>query len=151
MSGEHIARELSVINATTSGASLADTVFSTVADVNQGYVALTEGLAAGDSHTLADLVFKGTFAAAPVSGQSINVYRRDMNINVTDDAPAPSAAYTNIFIASIILSTDITQTLSHPAVPISKDCTFYIENDSGQTLNSGWLLTVIPKGFGVAA
>ena len=139
MAGESIVVYGITVNAVTSGASVINTAFS---------VAPTSSVVG--SHVLADAVLSGTFAVAPVASQSVHLYRRDMNIKGVSAAPAPLASNKNIYVGSFILSTDVTQTINLPAIPLSPDCEFYIENDSGQTLNAGWTLDIKPFGYGIA-
>lgn len=139
MAGESISVYNTTVNAVTSGASIADTVFS----------AAPANAVVGD-HVLCDVVFSGTFASAPVAGQVLSLYRRDMNIVGTTDAPTPSSSNRNTYVGAFLLSTDATQAVNLSGVPLAPDCEFYIENESGQTLNAAWTLDVKPFGFGIA-
>jgi len=139
MAGESIIIYSTTVNVVTSGASVTDTNFSA-----------TPASSVVSNFPLADAVLSGTFAVAPASDNVVHLYRRDMNIKSTNDAPVPSASNKNIYVGSFKLSTDTTQTINLPAIPLSADCEFYIENGSGQTLNSTWTLDIKPFGFGVA-
>ena len=150
MSEESIIKEAGTVAATVTGTALADTVYSTTSDVTAGYVATAAPflLASGSWHDLADAVIDVTFASAPAANKFIYLYRRDMNIKGANDAPIPSASNRNILLGAFELSTDVSQTINLQGIDLSRDCTFFISNAAGVTLNS-WGLDIIPHGYSI--
>lgn len=138
MSGESIPVFGDTVAMVISGASLADTVFSS---------AVTAPYA--DVHGMADIVFEGVFAVAPAAGKSLHLYRRDLDIKGTSDNPLPDASYKEQYIGSIPLDLVTNQAIQLSGVRLSNNCEIYIENDSGQTLNGGWTLDIKPFGWGI--
>lgn len=102
---------------------------------------------------LCDLeLYVAGFGAALAGWQVINVYRRAMDmVGGADDAVAPSAAYKNLYVGSFAMqqsnATNSTGYHHLPNVPLSNACIFYIENTTGQALNTGWGLWCRPKSY----
>lgn len=151
MAGTSITEEAGSVTLTSSGGAVVNTAFSDAADVAAAYVATAApfSLPAGKYHTLCDIVFTGTFASAPAANKVLYLYRRDKNISGASHAAIPTANNRNITLPPIPLGVGTTQYVKLPAVPLSKDCEFYIENGSGVTLNSGWTLTATAIGYNV--
>lgn len=101
---------------------------------------------------LGDAVLSVTMASAPAAGKSFHLYRRDMNIDGTSDATAPSLTYKNTYVGSFPLALVATaQTISLTDIPMTIDQEFYIENDSAVATSGTTVLKVTPKSFNVAA
>jgi len=126
-----------------SGASAASDVFLAADDTT---------LASGNhsDFPLADFVLHADFGGTPTNG-AVRLYRRDLNIDGTADAPVPSATYSNTYMGTFTIPASTTAFYSMTEVPLTKDCQFYIENATGQNLSAGWDLKVTPKTYGPTA
>ena len=101
----------------------------------------------------ADLAFKISNTASVSSASNyINVYRRDLNFDGTNDEPVPatatSAAWSYHFVGAIPIppySVASTTYVSLNDVPISDQCEFYIENKLNTAIGAGWTVKVTPK------
>lgn len=101
-----------------------------------------------DKTPLADAVLDITLAVAPVSGRSIHLYRRDLNISGANDATVPDANFKSIYVGSFPLDLVTTQQfISLPDIPLGQDQAFYIENDSGQSTSGTTVLVIKPKTY----
>lgn len=133
----------------SSGASAANAAFVQANDT-------TLGSANHSNFPYADFVLKtagfGTTLAS-TGNPSINLYRVDQDIDSTADAPVPDASNKNYFVGAFILplsassASSINYYLPVTDVSLSKNCGFYIENQSGQSLIAGWTLKVTPKSL----
>ncbi len=123
-----------------SGASAASNAFA-VADATV--------LASGNhsDFPVADLVLKCDFSAAPAAGGAVNIYRRDMNIDGTNDAIVPASTFPYVLVGVVPIPQSASAVYPVPNVPISKECSFYIENKTNQRLEVGWTLKATPKTF----
>ena len=130
----------------TSGATVANAGFNS----GDGASITTSGH--GD-WPLCDLEFYCPgFGSALAGWQIINVYRRAMDmVGGTNDAVEPSATNKQLYVGSFAMvqscATNSTGFHHLPNVPLSNACIFYIENTTGQTLNSAWSLTCRPKTY----
>lgn len=105
---------------------------------------------------LADVVlsFSGTNSVSSASN-FIVLYRRDLNVNGTPDAPLPQTttpAYSMLPVGQFVspLYTASFSDAHHLVavdVPLSKECEFYIENKLNIPLGAGWTLKVTPKTY----
>ena len=109
-------------------------------------------------YPLADAVlYVPGFGSALAGFQVINLYRRDMDAcgDTSADCYAPAAAYKYLYVGSFVLpqsnATNSTGYHSITDIPLSAACIMYIENTTGQTLNSAWSLTIRPKTYGPVA
>jgi hypothetical protein len=131
-----------------SGAVTASDVFTKADDVSLSN-------ANHSDYPLGDFVLAAAFAGTPGAYGNVNLYRRDLNIDSTNDAPAPSANYKGTFVGSFIIESAATasnkQYYPLKDVPLSKECEFYIENKTDQSMNAGWDLKVTPKTYKPAA
>lgn len=131
-----------------SGASMAAGVMSAAADIS---VAL-------DSTNMnmwdrVDLAFKISNTASVSSASNyILVYRRDIDIDGTNDEPVPSTAtslaWSNHLVGMIQVpaySVASTTYLNLMDVPVPQKCEFYIENKLNTAIGLGWTLKVTPK------
>lgn len=131
------------VTGTTS--AVANNGFSATADINQW--------TNDDDARVASVTFTGTFAVAPTLGTYVNLYARLMNVDGTSDAPVPSASFLHYCLGSfpvdgIATSQVVTIEVPLPNAYTSQVYEFYIENKSGQSLNSGWTMKVTPKAAG---
>lgn len=104
------------------------------------------------TYPLCDLTLSVTFSVAPTVMGNIDVYRHDLNVDGAGDTPTPIATYTKEYMGSfsVAASTSI-QYLSLSGVPTSPDCTFYIENNTTETMSTGAVLKAWPWTYGPAA
>lgn len=121
---------------------------------------LTNTLNTGETITListtknfVDFVLTGTFAAAPATGKYIDLYRRDMNIDGTKDAPLPVlTSYEHKHVGSFpVQNVTGEQVLPLNGVYCPHDAEFYIKNGTAQTLNSGYTIKATSWTWGPAA
>lgn len=146
MSDEVIWTYASQVTLEDSGASGASDVFVAADDADLAS-------ANHSNYPLADFVLKCSFGGDPGADKTVNLYRRDLNIDSTNDAAAPGTAYKHLFVGSFVLISGISTLTYYPLidVPLSKDCEFYIENKSGQNIILGWDLKATPKTYEPAA
>ena len=101
------------------------------------------------NYPLADFVLKCDFAAAVAANGAVKLFRQDLNIDSTNDAPAPSASCEHLFVGSFVIPSGTSATGYYPLtdVPLAKDCQFSIQNKTNQSLSVGWDLKATPKTF----
>lgn len=117
---------------------------------SDAYVAANDADLTSANHTnfpLADFVLQCDFGAAVGAGTYVNLYRRELNINGTSDAPAPSASHPHIFVGAFQITSGQSASANYPCVgvPITADCEFFIENKTAQSIQAGWVLKATPK------
>lgn len=133
-----------------------DTVSGTTAAVANNGFSATGDISAwtnDDDARQASITLTGTFAVAPTLGTYVNLYARLMNVDGTSDNPVPSVSFLHTCLGSfpvddVTSSQVITLDIPLPNAYTSQVYEFYIENKSGQSLNSGWTLKVTPKAAG---
>lgn len=130
-----------------SGTSLAANAMSPSSDVS---TALSSTNLA--RYPLADLaLFISNTGSVSSNSNTILVYRRDLNIDGTNDEPVPStatsAAYRPHMVGVITIPPfSVASTSYHSIeVPLSDQCEFYIENKLNTAIAVGWTLKVTPK------
>lgn len=101
------------------------------------------------------LTFSGTNSISSASA-TVNLYRRDMNVNGTADSPELSTATNSLYLRKYVgtfvakatsASFTANQELTIEEFPLSKDCEFYIENKLNIPVGASWVLKVTPKTF----
>jgi hypothetical protein len=139
------------------------TVSSSTATVAVGDVSGTASVVAALSSTnhsnyplgIAELSFTGTNSISSASA-TINLYRRDINVNGTADNPvlstATNALWLNNYVGSFVAaatsaSFSTAQDLTINDIPLSPECEFYIENKLNIPVGANWVLKVTPKTF----
>lgn len=131
-----------------SGASFAHAAIVQANDASYAVVA------DGSSFPDAEFVLKIQFATVTsIENKVIGLYARPLNIEGTNDAPAPTATYAEQYIGSFTLhagtvSTD--QYLVLIAEGLPKEADYYLLNFSGQTASAGWTLKVTPRTYKAA-
>lgn len=103
---------------------------------------------------LADFALTCDFGAAIAGGTTIAVFRQDLNIDGTADAPAPAASTFEECLVGLFLlpsGQSASATYSLPDVPLTKECQFSLKNNTAQTMSAGWVLKVTPKTMEPAA
>jgi hypothetical protein len=101
------------------------------------------------NYPLADFVLKADFAAAVAAGGVVRLFRQDLNIDSTNDAPAPSASCEHLFVGSFVIPSGTSATGYYPLtdVPLAKDQQFSVQNKTSQSMSAGWDLKATPKTF----
>lgn len=110
------------------------------------------------NYPLADVVLAASFSTSVSSANNIvNLYRRDLNIDSTNDAPQPQSAapaFSNTFVGAFVIPPFTAASTGYFAcldVPISAQCEFYLENKTNATI-VGTTITVklTPKTYAPA-
>lgn len=103
---------------------------------------------------LADVTLDITFTSAPTAGDSIILYRRDMNIDGTNDAVEPSANYRKTPVGEFLLEATATRQYHNITdVPLTVDQDFYIEYNTTTvaTATNPTVLKLTPKTYNAKA
>lgn len=131
-----------------SGASMAAGVMSGTADISTALDSTNLF-----NWPLCDIALKISNTASVSSASNyILLYRRDINIDGTNDEPVPatatSLAWSNHLVGAIqvpAFSVASTTYLSLTDIPLTPQCEFYIENKLNTAVGLGWTLKVTPK------
>ena len=128
------------VTGTTS--TVADGAFSVVGDISQW--------TNDDDAPQAVMVAMFDWATAPDTNTSVNLYARLIDIDGTNDQDTPDANFLHTFLGSFPIN-DVT-TNQYISIPITLPNTktsqvyeFYIENNTGQTIQANWTLKITPK------
>jgi hypothetical protein len=131
-----------------SGASLAANAFSGSADVSTA-LAGTGNLA---RYPRADVVLMiAPTASIALASSALYLYRRDINIDSTNDSPIPGASnktkFVGAFQAAAATTASTTQYLEVTDIDLGPpgDCEFYLENGLAVNVPAGWTLKITPK------
>lgn len=131
----------------SSGAAVAAGAISGTADV-------ATALATSNhfNYPVVDVALFASFTAAVNSlSNFINLYRRDLDIDSTNDAPIPQTAapaYSSALVGVFSIppyTAASTGYFSCPNVPITENCQLYIENKCNSGIAAGWTLKCKPK------
>jgi hypothetical protein len=110
-----------------------------------------------DDAPLAIFVLEFTLAAAGTAGTVIDLYARPMNIGFggAADADVPDANFPHMYLGSFPINNPSTDPqiatfgmVGLPNVITSQPYIFYIRNNTGQSIDAGWDLTITPMTFG---
>ena len=107
---------------------------------------------------VASAVLKATFGTNPDANSTISLFARLMNVEGSNDMPVIDDNFSGIYLGAftspdLVTAAQYLTLTEHPlpSVSASQIIEFYIKNDCGQTLSSGWELWVTPKTYGGAA
>jgi len=102
---------------------------------------------------LCNVILTVTFGTNPTAGDTIDVYRRDLNIVSTNDEPDTDANFKQHYVGSLVVDVSTSaQYLQLSGVPLPPTgCDFFIYNSAAQAISSGWALDVQPYTFAPAA
>ena|SRR3990172_3716149 len=130
-----------------SGASLAAAALSGSADVSTALVG-SGNLARYDACDVAIMIAPTASIAA--ASTIIELYRRDLNVDGTNDEKIPDASNLQHFAGMFQIPAATTVSTTHYVqatnVQLSGgDCEFYIKNGLGVNIPAGWTLKVTPK------
>ncbi|MCK5015811.1 MAG: hypothetical protein KAS32_01965 [Candidatus Peribacteraceae bacterium] len=98
----------------------------------------------------ADFVLTCGFGGGVGAGKFVRLYRQDLNIDTTNDAPTPSAACPRLFIGSFVIPEGAAASVwNYPLTDVTliKDQQYSIENKTDQTISANWELKAIPKTY----
>lgn len=144
MSGEAIVARLITKTLESNGASVANNSIGQADDAP--YDTYVDGLNYPD----AEFVLTCTFGTAPTEGSTISLYARPLDIDGTSDAEAPETTRPTVFIGTFTVNNVTTAQsivlngIYAQGVPAKAD--YYIHNNAtGQTISTGWKLTVTPR------
>lgn len=109
-------------------------------------------------YPLANAVFNGSFSTSLSSASNtIALYRRDLNIDGTSDAPQPQSAapayavqFVGVFVFPPFTAGSQQAVIQLTNIPLTEDCEFYIENRTNATLLSGYTIKITPKTYAPA-
>lgn len=109
------------------------------------------------NYPLGDAVLFADFSTSVSSNSNICIlYRRDLNIDSTNDAPQPQSAvpaYSAIMVGEFIIppfSATASGYFPCPDVPLSSACEFYVENRTNATIKSTFTVKITPKTYAPA-
>ena len=128
-----------------SGASFAS---GTLLQANDAaYSTDTDGAGFPDAVFVLKIQFGTTTS---IENKAVSLFARPLNIDGTNDAPVPTATYTEKFIGAFVLSASAASTdqyLAIEAYNLPKEAEYYIANGSGQVASAGWSLKVTPRSY----
>ena len=125
-----------------NGASITNTSFVQADDAN---------MTSADSldYPDADFALTCTFGTAPTANKSVNLYVQPLNFDGTSDSPSPSANFKRHFVGAFVPNNvNTSQTLFLRGYDLPKEYACWLENQGGQTINTGWVLKVTPRSIG---
>ena len=125
-----------------SGASGASTVFIAANDD-------TLEVGAHLHYPLADFALNCDFGGEVAAGSVVRLYRQAMNIQGTNDSPAPATTYKHLHVGNFVIPEAASATAWYPLtdIPLIADQQYSIENGSNQNISAGWKLYAIPKTY----
>jgi len=128
----------------TGGATRATDAFSTSGEVT----ALSSNL-----YPFCKAVLSCSYSSAPTEGDTVDLYRRDINIDSTNDATIPEAGFEYHYMGSFAVKDSTSQQyVSLNSVPLAYgDQEFYIKNSADQTMDSDYTVKITPLTYVPAA
>jgi len=100
----------------------------------------------------ADAVLYASFSTSVSSASNyVQLYRRELNIDSTNDAPQPQSAapaYSNTYVGAFVIPPFTAASAGYfalPDVPLYAQCEFYIENKTNASIVSGYTVKLTPK------
>lgn len=129
----------------SSTSSVADGAYSADADTSEW--------TNDDDAPRASAVLDCTFSTAPDANSDVELYARLTDIQSTNDQLVPTDNSPWVYLGSFPLK-DVTTAqyipleIVLPNTKTSQGYDFYIKNNGGQTMSSGWDLYITPKTFG---
>lgn len=136
-------------NSATEHTAISDTVAIANGAFNVGTVT---AVTPTDKTYTAKAVLQVTMAVAPVANKYFSLYRRDLNIQGTNDSPVPGADYEHKYIDKFFLDiVTAQQFVVIDSIPISDDQEFYIKNETGQATTGTTAVYITPTTPNVKA
>lgn len=129
----------------TSSATVTDSAFSIASDLSTW--------TNDDDAPRASVTALIDYASAPTANSVVNLYLRPLNTQSTNGQEIPDANFAHTYAGSfpvndVTTNQYITIDISLPNGQTSQQYEFYIENQTGQTIQAGWNIYVTPKTFG---
>lgn len=142
MANEAILTADTAVTVITGAGTRADGAFSTEV------VAISS-----NTYPFARAVLSCSFGVAPAEGTTVSLYRRDLNIDGTNDAESPDAGPNQTYLGSFTLEdTTAQQYIARQGVPLAfGDQEFYILNNGGQTMDADYTVKITPMTYVPAA
>lgn len=97
----------------------------------------------------ADFALTCDFGAAVAAGKYVSLYRQDFDIDGTADAPDVSASYKQVLVGIFNIPSAASASATYPCVdvPLTRNCGFWLGNDTDQSMSAGWVLKATAKTF----
>ena len=129
----------------TSSATVADAAFSIAGDLSTW--------TNDDDAPMASITALLDWSVAPDDSSGVTLYCRLLNTVSTNDSDVPDANFTHIYLGrfpanNVTTNQYITIDVSLPNGKTSQEYEFYIQNNTGQTIQAGWDIYITPKTFG---
>ena len=102
------------------------------------------------NYPLADFALKCDFGAAVDPNKAVYLYRQDLDIDATNDAPAPAAnTYEQTLVGIFVIPSGQSASAYYPCtnVPLTQNCQFSVKNGTNQSMSAGWTLKCTPKSY----
>lgn len=147
MANEAVVKLGTIKTLESAGASVANAAMSAESTSSYGVVA------DGAGYPDADFVLAVAFTTAPTANTTLDLYARELDIDSTNDAQAPTTTYKARYIGSFVVNAVTTaQYLKLCARDVPLVAGYYIHNNAtGQALSAGWTLKATPRTMGPAA
>lgn len=146
MSGEMIVVLGTTKTLVSSGASLANNTMSAAssATYNRG--------ADGGGFPDAEFVLAVAYGTAPTVNTTLDLYARELDIDGTNDAVAPTTTYKRRFICSFpVFNQTAMQYIPGEAFDLPLLAEYYLHNNAtNQTVSAGWTLKITPRSDSTA-
>lgn len=90
-------------------------------------------------------------ASIASTSTGLYLYRRDLNIDSTNDETAPGASNKRRLVGAVTVNAATTVSTTHYVnfvdIPLTgfSDCEFYLENGLGVNIPAGWTMKITPK------
>ena len=133
------------------------TLVSSGAAVSSGAISAASASSYGTNADGADyphvlFVIHAAFGSNPTENTALGLYAQPLDIDGTNDAPAPTTTYKQRYIGAFALKAATDQYLSITAEDVPYLAAYYVINETtGQTLSSGWTLKATPYTYKAAA
>ncbi len=91
------------------------------------------------------------YSTGPTENTTIDLYAQPLDVDGTSghDSPAPTSTYRQKFIGSFVVrNASGWQYLELQARDLPRNAVYYLHNLTGQTVNTGWGLSVVPATLG---
>ena len=129
----------------TSSATVADAAFSIAGDLSTW--------TNDDDAPMASITALLDWAVAPDANSGVSLYARLLNTQSTNDSDVPDANFTHTYLGrfpvnDVTTNQYITIDVSLPNGKTSQEYEFYIQNNTGQTIQASWDIYITPKTFG---
>ena len=129
----------------TSSATVADAAFSIAGDLSTW--------TNDDDAPMASITALIDYSVAPDANSGVSLYCRLLNTISTNDSEIPDANYTHTYLGrfpvnDVTTNQYITIDVALPNGKTSQEYEFYIQNNTGQTIQASWDIYVTPKTYG---